>query len=351
MSEEITDVNVFEEEFIKLNLIEKWSALIKDLQEDKIKEQLIGSSVKAPLNTASQDLENPVNVQDVVGKAEDVNFVIGKLRSIQEYFKDKYATFLSDYEKAVKEAVTEKNLNQIGGDDDDDDDGYTKMKEDIKSCIQEAYDAILGAFKECEDTMNNQMSIHDVTAILNNTAFLVLFTRINSIYTTSLISMIKKLKLDGFNLSGQRNLLREYLNEKIRDLPELKNLSLERYNKRLKEVNIVLNDIIPRTETMHVPDSLHKVTYGGSRKKFDSTFQKYKRSDLNKLAKKMGLKKPEKLKNKKMLGRVLQTIVFFKAGGYSKRNELNQVAKLVDVNPKSYKTKKDLLRKLNKTIF
>ena len=349
MSEEITDVNVFEEKFIKENLIDKWSDLIKDLQENKIKEELIGSSVKAPLNTASEDLQNSVNAQDVVGEVEDINLVIGRLISIKEYFKTQYATFRSNYKKVVKKAVTEKNLKQIGGDDDGGE--YTEMKENILNRIKEAYDAILGAFKECEDTINNQMSIHDVTAILNNTAFLVLFTRINSIYTTSLIGMIKDLQLSGFSLSGQRNLLREYLNEKIRDLPELKNLSLGRYNKRLKEVNIILNDIIPRTEMMHAPDSLHKVTYGGSIKKFDSTFQKYKRSDLNKLAKKMGLKKPEKLKNKKMLGRVLQSIVFFKAGGYSKRNELNQVAKLVDVNPKSYKTKKDLLRKLNKTIF
>ena len=161
--------------------------------------------------------------------------------------------------------------------------------------------------------------------------------------------MLKDIRLSPFSLHGRRNLLREYLNDKIMDLPELTNLSLKKYNKNLKEINIMLNNFIPRSKSSLVKYTLQQ--RAGEYEIIKLNLNKYKRKDLNKLAKKIGLANVEKIKNKNLLIQRINSLIFFKAGSFRKREDLSVIASFVNINPKSYKRKIDLMRKVNKTIF
>ena len=362
----IIDDAEWEQEFLKREIIDKYSNLIEILQ-NKIHTELIGSGIKihrteqtggtvtttiqtthvpstptppsTPTSPPPSTSKTPAQLLvDAQMNAKEIKDLIQK---IKDDFEKSYLLFKKEYLKIV-----EKGKPQNG----DANTTYTELRQTILDIIDKAIGDIYIEFDTCINTIDNNVQLLEVSSVLHNTAILALFYRINSIYANSLVEMIKDIRLDGFSLKGSRNLLREYLNEKIRDLPELKHMSLKGVNKRLKEVNLMLKGIVPRTDSSLVTHSLQKVSVGGFNN-IGYSFKKYKRSDLNKLAKKIGLTNPKKFRNKDTLCRILNTVIFFKAGGFRKRKELNQIAHLLSINPNSYKTKKDLLRKLNKTIF
>jgi len=111
----------------------------------------------------------------------------------------------------------------------------------------------------------------------------------------------------------------------------------------------MLDNFVPRTKSSLVKYTLQQKAGKYEIMKFN--LNKYKRKDLNKLAKKIGLVNVEKIKNKNLLIQRINSLMFFKAGCFRKREDLSVVASFVNINPKSYKRKIDLMRKVNKTIF
>ncbi len=263
-----------------------------------------------------------------------------------------------NFDKEFKKASADFEKKQKGGSDKNsqENDDYKILIKTIRETMENAKDNILKEIVQSKTEITKLFEISNSPetsrsiVIMCNSIVLDLFVRINGIYSGSLVKMMKSIDLNAFSLGGDRNLLREYLNEKIMDLPSLTNLSLKKFNKSLKEVNIMLNNLIPRTKS-----SLVKHTLFQKAGKYEiitlQNLNKYKRNDLNKLAKKIGLANVTKIKNKKFLIQRINTLMFFKAGGFRKREDLNVIASFLNINPKFYKIKKDLIRKVNKTIF
>ena len=82
---------------------------------------------------------------------------------------------------------------------------------------------------------------------------------------------------------------------------------------------------------------------GRSRKLFN-----VKRNKLNTLAREWGVRNCNKYRNKQELKACLKLLQLYKKGGkLKKRNELNLIAKHLDINPKKYKTKSSLVKMIN----
>ena len=71
-------------------------------------------------------------------------------------------------------------------------------------------------------------------------------------------------------------------------------------------------------------------------------FKKFNRQQLNKLAKEWGMVNPQKFKNKNQLSTSLKTLMFYKSGCMSKRNQYNTVCKNIDINHKQFKNLKQI---------
>ena len=198
--------------------------------------------------------------------------------------------------------------------------------------------------------------------LLNDVLIYKLINSLNQKY----LDLMNKIKgLDGTLFSkddGTGTLLGEYINERIKNLPELGKLNLSDYKKKMRNIHEQLRDLLPRTKDEHVGISLHKVEkleeekrekrVGGKRKKFNENFLKEcSRKELNIIGKKYGLKNVEKMKNKRILINYIDVVNIYKIGLIKKRKRLNSLALLLDINHKSYKKKSYLISKINQTIF
>ena len=319
-----------------------------------------------PIETQTKPIAtqtNPIDSQKVQQQQKQPNRpgdripVHNVLSIINKIIKD-FEMDWENFDKEFKKASGDLEKKQKGGskENSQENDDYKILIKTLRETMENAKDNILKEIVQSKTEikkhfeMSNSPETSRSTVIMCNSIVLDLFVRINGIYSGSLVKMMKSIDLNAFSLGGDRNLLREYLNEKIMDLPTLTNLSLKKFNKSLKEVNIMLNNLIPRTKS-----SLVKHTLFQKAGKYEiitlQNLNKYKRNDLNKLAKKIGLANVTKIKNKKFLIQRINTLMFFKAGGFRKREDLNVIASFLNINPKSYKIKKDLIRKVNKTIF
>ncbi len=345
------------ETFTKTEVIDKYSELIKNLQ-NKINNDLIGSAVWTPEEVEKYkkkiQMENTNSQVPSQGQVIQKDKVpeIGDGKSILE-FKDMVKKVLEEFKEYIKKFesnyTNDRNIffnnNNINKDDEYTKD-YVRMLDDIMIAINKSFDQIIEGFDNIgRDIQENKKLDSTAETIVCNTVIYALFVRINAIYTTTLLEIMKENNIGGFTLDGEHNILRDYLNEKIKDLPDIKDIDLKNYNKKVEEVNLMIGDILPRTKS-----SLIKHTLGGSRKKAINLI-KYKRSDLNKLGKKIGLTNIKSIKNKKVLVQKINTLIFFKAGGFRNRKDLNIIATYVGINPKFYRRKKNLMSKLNKTIF
>ena len=276
---------------------------------------------------------------------------------IEKNFNDKWEKFKTDFadeRKKFEEKYTVKKGGRVKK-------GGAGITDDHKAILDMLWRRVDESMEEIKKhirlgvksirtwamTMNAFNS--GTVGVMMNTIAQQLFTTINAIYSGTYVKMLKDIRLSPFSLNGRRNLLREYLNDKIMDLPELTNLSLKKYNKNLKEINIMLNNFIPRSKSSLVKYTLQQ--RAGEYEIIKLNLNKYKRKDLNKLAKKIGLANVEKIKNKNLLIQRINSLIFFKAGSFRKREDLSVIASFVNINPKSYKRKIDLMRKVNKTIF
>jgi len=150
------------------------------------------------------------------------------------------------------------------------------------------------------------------------------------------------------------DMIKDYVSSQISNLlvDKVSEINIKQYADEIKRMSKEIRDFIPRTKSEHVGISMHKIR-GGKQNGilWKNLFNKYNRNDLNLISKHYGLKNIEKIRNKKTIINKLNFIVLYRSGNLNKRKELNFFSKQFGINPKLYKTKKDLIHKLNQTIF
>jgi hypothetical protein len=150
------------------------------------------------------------------------------------------------------------------------------------------------------------------------------------------------------------NMMKDYVASLISNTlaTKVKGIKLKPIADAIKIMSKEIRDLVPRTKSEHVGISMHKIR-GGKQNEllWKNMFNKYNRNDLNLISKHYGLKNNEKVKNKKTIINNLNAIILYRSGKFNKRKELNLFSKLFGINPKLYKRKKDLIHKLNQTIF
>jgi len=225
--------------------------------------------------------------------------------------------------------------------------------------INSSYDRIN---KYVEDAQNNVTDLNDKdsTNILNAT---ILHTLLNKVQEqiTDIYHILYKYSRQSEG--DDQVLLRDYLNRKVEDFwSKYGNFKLENIKNEVKRFSEDIRDILPRTKSEHVGVSMHivkntennkKNIKGGKNNKvfLINIFDGYSRKDLNIISKHYGLKDAKKVKNKKKLINMLNTITNYRIGNIKRRRNLNSFATLLNINPKLYKKKSYLIKKLNKTIF
>ena len=272
-----------------------------------------------------------------------------------EKLKEKLDKFINDYKK-IKDEYSEDQINS---------DKIPLRKQlfaildfnqkDISNLISNVG---LGITKlEPKDRVKQEL--------LNDALVYKLINSLNQKYL-NLMEKIKGIDDTLFSKEGDGTLLAEYINERVKNLPELGKLNLSNYKKKIRNIHEQLRDLLPRTDRKHVGISLHKIEkvkiekvkvkegkkVGGKRKKFNENFLKEcSRKELNIIGKKYGLKDVEKIKNKRILINYIDVVNIYKIGLIKRRKRLNSLASLLDINPKSYKKKSYLISKINQTIF
>lgn len=153
---------------------------------------------------------------------------------------------------------------------------------------------------------------------------------------------------------GTSDMMKDYVSSRITNLMvnKVKKVDIKPIADEIKKMSKEIRDLIPRTKSEHVGISMHKIR-GGKQNGilWKNMFNKYNRNDLNLISKHYGLKNIEKIRNKKTMINNLNAIILYRSGKFNKRKELNLFSKLFGINPKLYKRKKDLIHKLNQTIF
>ena len=267
-----------------------------------------------------------------------------------EKLKEKLDKFINDYKK-IKDEYSEDQINS---------DKIPLRKQlfaildfnqkDISNLISNVG---LGITKlEPKDRVKQEL--------LNDALVYKLINSLNQKYL-NLMEKIKGIDDTLFSKEGDGTLLAEYINERVRNLPDLSKLNLSSYKEKIRNIHEQLRDLLPRTDRKHVGISLHKIEkvkevkekkIGGKRKKFNENFLKEcSRKELNIIGKKYGLKDVEKIKNKRILINYIDVVNIYKIGLIKRRKRLNSLASLLDINPKSYKKKSYLISKINQTIF
>ena len=153
---------------------------------------------------------------------------------------------------------------------------------------------------------------------------------------------------------GTNDMIKDYVKSKISNFlaTEVASVDIKPIADEIKKMSEEIRDLIPRTKSEHVGISMHKIR-GGKQNRilWKNLFSKYNRNDLNLISKHYGLKNIKNTKNKKTIINNLNAIILYRSGKFNKRKELNSFSKLFGINPKLYKRKKDLIHKLNQTIF
>jgi len=269
-----------------------------------------------------------------------------------EDLKEKLNKFTNDYEK-IKEEYPESEINS---------DKIPLRKtlfaifdfnqKDISNLINNTG---LGIIKLDEEDNIKQ-------ALMNEALIYKLINSLNQKYI-DLMEQVKKVDNTLFSEEGDKTLLSEYINQRVKNLPDLSKLNLSSYKKKIRNIHEQLRDLLPRTDRELVGTSLHKIELeslinkmkkkkGGKRKKFNENFLKEcSRKELNIIGKKYGLKDVEKIKNKRILINYIDVVNIYKIGLIKRRKRLNSLASLLDINPKLYKKKSYLISKINQTIF
>jgi len=299
-----------------------FNKLVKDLGEkmDKIKDKVINQTVE---NKTVENKEEIIkifkNIKEMINKDEykivmtDKEIEIG----VNVLNVDKY---LISYRQFIE------NENEF-------------TKRDMERIYSDVH--IVGDRFLMEQSLLYLKFYHDFVQKTNNTK--------NKLYS-DIERRIKKINQE----LGTSDMMKDYVSSRITNLMvnKVKKVDIKPIADEIKKMSKEIRDLIPRTKSEHVGISMHKIR-GGKQNGilWKNMFNKYNRNDLNLISKHYGLKNIEKIRNKKTMINNLNAIILYRSGKFNKRKELNLFSKLFGINPKLYKRKKDLIHKLNQTIF
>jgi len=138
--------------------------------------------------------------------------------------------------------------------------------------------------------------------------------------------------------------IKKYEDEEKQNTENLKNIynQIDTYKRLIKRQD---TDLKTAKESL---SKSHPSIGGGKNRTFKNLFDNYKRTQLNKLGNKWGIKNCNKYSNKQDLKTCLKLLFVYKKGGtITKRKDLNTIAKNLDIDYKKYKNKKNLFKKIN----
>jgi hypothetical protein len=299
-----------------------FNKLVKDLGEkmDKIKDKVINQTVE------NKTVENKTEIIKIF---KDIKEMINK---------DEYKIVMTDEEIEIGVNVLNVDKYLIS---------YRQFIENENEFTKRDMERIYSDVHIVGDKFLMERSLlylkfyYDFVQKTNNTK--------NKLYS-DIERRIKKINQE----LGTSDMMKDYVSSRITNLMvnKVKKVDIKPIADEIKKMSKEIRDLIPRTKSEHVGISMHKIR-GGKQNGilWKNMFNKYNRNDLNLISKHYGLKNIEKIRNKKTMINNLNAIILYRSGKFNKRKELNLFSKLFGINPKLYKRKKDLIHKLNQTIF